>query len=209
MEIVVIGPNLRDQSKGSFHVHAAGCADIKRNYRQEIAEGVIDTPWEAQDRMAVVASMYGLKAGGFYDERPEDARALTLSEFLEGLMGEFHFAPCVNALPLRATGHLESMSDEALDYQHDAADIHSDLEHMGKVEAERERRVIDDDPQVEQTAANALDVGSIVTILGRGYRVTRVPFGGGIFATDEHGNDRQLVDDWVTLTLEWKVDGTK
>jgi len=29
--IVILGPNLADQSKGSFHVHSAGCADIKRN----------------------------------------------------------------------------------------------------------------------------------------------------------------------------------
>lgn len=29
--VVVLGPNLMDQSNGSFHVHAAGCADIKRS----------------------------------------------------------------------------------------------------------------------------------------------------------------------------------
>lgn len=30
-KVVVLGPNLMDQSNGSFHVHAAGCADINRN----------------------------------------------------------------------------------------------------------------------------------------------------------------------------------
>lgn len=31
--VTILGPNLRDQSKGSFHVHRAGCADLhKRQY---------------------------------------------------------------------------------------------------------------------------------------------------------------------------------
>lgn len=30
MRIAVAGPNLRDQSKGTFHVHAADCADLRR-----------------------------------------------------------------------------------------------------------------------------------------------------------------------------------
>jgi hypothetical protein len=28
MQVTICGPNLRDQSKGSFHVHAADCADL-------------------------------------------------------------------------------------------------------------------------------------------------------------------------------------
>jgi hypothetical protein len=34
--ITVLGPNLsaKMQAKGGFHFHAAGCADIKRNYSQ-------------------------------------------------------------------------------------------------------------------------------------------------------------------------------
>ncbi len=31
MKVVVIGPNLRDPNSPDFHVHAAGCADIKKN----------------------------------------------------------------------------------------------------------------------------------------------------------------------------------
>jgi len=27
----IIGPNLPDQSKGGFHVHAEGCSDVKRS----------------------------------------------------------------------------------------------------------------------------------------------------------------------------------
>jgi len=31
MRVTICGPNLRDQSKGQFHVHAEGCADLRRN----------------------------------------------------------------------------------------------------------------------------------------------------------------------------------
>jgi hypothetical protein len=30
MTVRISGPNLRDQTKGSFHVHREGCADIKK-----------------------------------------------------------------------------------------------------------------------------------------------------------------------------------
>lgn len=31
MKVAILGPNLRDQSKGQFHVHAAGCADLHKS----------------------------------------------------------------------------------------------------------------------------------------------------------------------------------
>jgi hypothetical protein len=35
MQVTICGPNLRDQSKGQFHIHAAGCADLVRGARRE------------------------------------------------------------------------------------------------------------------------------------------------------------------------------
>lgn len=33
--VTICGPNLRDQSKGTFHVHAADCADLVRGAQRE------------------------------------------------------------------------------------------------------------------------------------------------------------------------------
>jgi hypothetical protein len=35
MLVTICGPNLRDQSKGDFHVHAADCADLHKHARRE------------------------------------------------------------------------------------------------------------------------------------------------------------------------------
>jgi hypothetical protein len=35
MQVTICGPNLRDQSKGEMHVHAAGCADLVRGAGRE------------------------------------------------------------------------------------------------------------------------------------------------------------------------------
>lgn len=34
-KVIIAGPNLRDQSKGTFHVHAPGCRDLTRVARKE------------------------------------------------------------------------------------------------------------------------------------------------------------------------------
>jgi hypothetical protein len=35
MHVVICGPNLNDQRKGTFHVHASGCHDLVKNARRE------------------------------------------------------------------------------------------------------------------------------------------------------------------------------
>lgn len=35
MRVTVCGPNLRDQSKGTFHVHHETCGDLRSRLRQE------------------------------------------------------------------------------------------------------------------------------------------------------------------------------
>lgn len=83
MNVTIIGPNLRDQSKGQFHVHAAGCRDIARtllaNGQSERDTSTFDFP----TREAIVAEWYDFA----YDEDPE------------GCYLDFWFAPCVASLP--------------------------------------------------------------------------------------------------------------
>jgi hypothetical protein len=77
--IVVVGPNLRDQSKGTFHVHAEGCADLRRspNLRHEDQSFVIDCDTLTQMCDAVYP--------------PEDFGCES-GEYLY----DFHVAPCVH-----------------------------------------------------------------------------------------------------------------
>src|SRR4029077_12944948 len=51
--VQVIGPNLFG-AEHTFHVHAAGCADIKRNPMYRRADGVTDSPVECASKQAVV-----------------------------------------------------------------------------------------------------------------------------------------------------------
>lgn len=85
MEVTVIGPNLRDQSKGTFHVHAAGCADIARNIRTE--------PMYAEGHTADYASL----AEACDDVYPPEQFDCESGEYVD----EFHVFPCAASLPLR------------------------------------------------------------------------------------------------------------
>jgi len=76
--VVIVGPNLRDQSKGEFHVHAAGCADLKRN--RNLKHENQSMTLEAGSLVEIVDYVY--PPGDF------DCEA---GEFLS----EFHVAPCV------------------------------------------------------------------------------------------------------------------
>jgi len=77
--VTIIGPNLRDQSKGQFHVHAAGCGDIRKqaNRDPEFRNG-----WtiEATSLVEICDDVY-----------PPDDFECESGQFI----GEFHFAPCV------------------------------------------------------------------------------------------------------------------
>lgn len=59
MKIEIVGPNLVDQSKGSFHVHAAGCADLnKRQYHSN--RNIEQYLWiiEAESQQEIVEEVY-------------------------------------------------------------------------------------------------------------------------------------------------------
>jgi hypothetical protein len=78
-KVTIIGPNLRDQSKGEFHIHAAGCADIARQAKRDRA---FEEGWtiEAETLTEVCDEVYP----------PEDFDCEP-GEYLSS----FHVAPCV------------------------------------------------------------------------------------------------------------------
>lgn len=88
MEIVCIGPNLPDQRKGSFHVHAKGCADVVRNRDYLSPEFAFDKTngIEAETMAEVVKYVYA-------DQLAEDAD-LTIDD----CVNDFHVFDCAQAL---------------------------------------------------------------------------------------------------------------
>lgn len=85
--LTVLGPNLTSkmQAKGQFHVHAAGCGDIKRNYRA----GDVVLAAEFQSVQDVVEEMFGDFIGDPYGEL---GYSPTWQEYLSS---ETYIAPCV------------------------------------------------------------------------------------------------------------------
>jgi hypothetical protein len=80
--VVVIGPNLLKQDH-SFHVHAAGCADIKRSpvYRSREFDGDKNSPMDFNSETEVIEFVYS----DFIDnDNPAD-----------NFSGDFNFFPCV------------------------------------------------------------------------------------------------------------------
>lgn len=90
MKVTVCGPNLRDQSKGYFHVHAADCRDLitKRPREPEYAHG---WTFDAETQIEVVEDVYA-------DIIAEDENGWTPGMYLNDLW----FAPCCDALPVCA-----------------------------------------------------------------------------------------------------------
>lgn len=82
MRVTICGPNLRDQSKGSFHIHAAGCADLKRGAR---LEPEYRNGWtiDADSRLEVCEDVY-----------PSDQYECEPGDFIYDL----HFFPCASGL---------------------------------------------------------------------------------------------------------------
>lgn len=82
MQVTICGPNLRDQSMGEFHVHAAGCADLLRGARRE-PEYVDGWTMDADTCVAVCDAVYP----------PEDFGCES-----GAYVGSFHFFPCCGEL---------------------------------------------------------------------------------------------------------------
>lgn len=86
MLVKIQGPNLRDQSKGSFHVHSAECGD---NAKYE--DDQYEKPIEVDCQLACEDAVYGPDAGSFYQESPGHKPGDWLYDF--------HFMPCCKGLP--------------------------------------------------------------------------------------------------------------
>lgn len=88
MRVRIVGPNLLDQSKGSFHVHAANCSDLTRMAKRDFAY---------RDE---------LLNGGWYDVRSRCEVAEIIYDngiMQEGESGldylfDFYFFPCCDKL---------------------------------------------------------------------------------------------------------------
>jgi hypothetical protein len=78
MRVTIIGPNLRDQSKGTFHVHAEGCADIARSARRDPA---FRDGWTIEAASATEVSDAVYPPEDFGGESGDN-------------VSDFHFAPC-------------------------------------------------------------------------------------------------------------------
>jgi hypothetical protein len=90
MKVQISGPNLRDQSRGQFHIHAVGCRDLQRtNIEPEYAYG---WPVEATTKREVVEAIYDDHMAEHADD-PTD-RWGTWEPYLEDL----YFFPCTKEL---------------------------------------------------------------------------------------------------------------
>jgi hypothetical protein len=92
MKVTVHGPNLNDQTKGTFHVHTARCRDNK----VEVARNGSVEPWtiDADNVDDVVEAVYSDQLDETPSNREPDA--------FEMYVADFHFAPCTSKLPRRA-----------------------------------------------------------------------------------------------------------
>jgi hypothetical protein len=83
-KVCIIGPNLLDQSKGQFHVHAAGCADTKKaQYRMHRDD--VRHPYSVTSKQDVVELIYS--------DMIADEPGSTWEDFLDD---DIHFFPCVH-----------------------------------------------------------------------------------------------------------------
>lgn len=89
--ISIAGPNLRgpNRRKGTFHIHAYGCADIKRAAKSDPMfrdENLLT--FVARDRREIAEEIY-------------DNGIMEDTETGEDYLFDFYFAPCVK-LPVRS-----------------------------------------------------------------------------------------------------------
>lgn len=82
MRVTICGPNLRDQSKGSFHVHAQHCLDLRKRVTRE-PEYANGWTIEADSRVEVCDVVY-----------PPENFECESGEHLS----DFHFFPCVTEI---------------------------------------------------------------------------------------------------------------
>lgn len=101
MKVHIVGPNLPDQSKGSFHVHQAGCADIAKMVARHGPQDGWET--EVDSKIAVAVDVYG-HGGQWSDNHDGDwevdgVMTAEGTAYFTDCLSEFHFLPCTKGLP--------------------------------------------------------------------------------------------------------------
>jgi hypothetical protein len=91
MTVRISGPNLRDQTKGSFHVHREGCADIKKAAKSDPAFS------KREAHVLDVASAQDVAEFIYADQIAENGDSPL------DYLSDFHFAPCTADLPLQTS----------------------------------------------------------------------------------------------------------
>ena len=95
MQVTIHGPNLNDQSKGTFHVHTAECRDNSWEVRSNGSDH--PSTIDAETVLDVVEFIYC------------DSIAEHPPSTVEDYVGDFHFAPCLKDLPYERA---EAMTSE-------------------------------------------------------------------------------------------------
>lgn len=89
MKLTIIGPNLPGADSGTFHVHAAGCADLKR---KAIYRGMrYETNHEEHDTLESLVDSY------YCDMMNENEEGSPWATW-EAYQDEFRIFPCCNAI---------------------------------------------------------------------------------------------------------------
>lgn len=111
--VTICGPNLYDQSKGEFHVHAAGCADLVRHARRE-PEYANGWTIEATSREDIVRAIYAdhieeaERENAWVKTHPEEMESYPQNvheQLLSGVLvdwrtyDDLYIFPCVHNLP--------------------------------------------------------------------------------------------------------------
>ena len=107
MDVRVCGPNLRDQSKGSFHVHVHDCGDLKHYGPGGKYGGDRDGMNEMLVKNATVLKVV-------YETYPDQiAEAKEANDFSESdYVQDFWFAPCCETIPYSQLDEYEMFSLE-------------------------------------------------------------------------------------------------
>jgi len=89
--VIVLGPNLIDQSKGSFHVHAAGCRDINSYYGRQFdadkanpldvnsVEEIAEYVYDYEDNPREYANDFYVFPCVYFTEKEETVKAIKFS----------------------------------------------------------------------------------------------------------------------------------
>jgi hypothetical protein len=102
MRVLIIGPNLPDQSKGSFHVHKVGCRDILYSYPYELTMHEAPVEVDSKARAAELIYDNGILDEEIYNRRAASEPGADLDQIrkdvIEDYVNDLWFAPCTKGL---------------------------------------------------------------------------------------------------------------